>query len=703
MDLSRLTIESLTKEQAKEELARLALEISHHNYLYFELASPEIIDAEFDELLQRNMQIEKRFPDLRRKDSPSRQVGYKSSLGFKKVQHRKPMLSLDNAFAPQDVYDFEKRMGRFLNLTQTKDISYTAEPKIDGLSASLHYQDGVFVLGATRGDGQEGEDITLNLKTIPSIPQTLKGDFPNSLEIRGEVYMGKDDFLKINEEREKNNEQPFANPRNAAAGSLRQLDSKVTAKRPLKFFAYGLDSVTPLDVDTQEDILNKLKEQGFEVCPFNKICKDLNEALEYFEVLNQQRAALSFDIDGLVYKVNDLKLQERLGTIGRAPRFAIAHKFEAQKAQTILEDIKIQVGRTGVLTPVAILTPVTVGGVVVSRATLHNKDEIVRKDIRVKDTVIIQRAGDVIPQVVEVIKSLRPDDSKPFDFPLNCPSCGTKVEPHKDEVALRCFNGLSCPAQVVEHLKHFVSRDAFDIEGLGEKNIQQFYEWGLIKKPCDIFTLQKQDTESLTKLKNREGWGELSVEKLFDAIESRRSIRLDRFIYALGISQIGQVTAQLLAQNFKNFDALYKAALKKEAESLEDHLEPFLAIEGIGTSTALDLVDFFNNSQTGENLKKLLEQVTLTSLEEREKTSSIFEGKTVALTGKLTSMGRNEAKEKLLKRGAKIASSVSSKTDFVVLGQDAGSKLKTAQELGLNVLSEDDFLKHLQEGGVKKE
>ncbi|MBY0462111.1 MAG: NAD-dependent DNA ligase LigA [Alphaproteobacteria bacterium] len=677
----------LTKDQATAELERLAKEIAYHDYRYYTLAEPIISDEAYDALRLRNQEIEKLFPDLRRIDSPSHRVGSPPAPEFEKVKHRRPMLSLDNAFSQQDVYDFEARIRRFLKLSENQKIPFVAEPKIDGLSASLHYQKGQFVLGATRGDGQEGENITSNLKTIRDIPLLLQGEnFPENLEVRGEVYMCRSDFEILNQKRIANSEQPFANPRNAAAGSLRQLDPTITAQRPLKFFAYTYDALSGSSAQTHMDILNSLKNWGFSVNPEIGYCEDVAHLLAHYNHLQTLRPSLDYEIDGVVYKINDLKLQQRLGSIGRSPRHSLAHKFAAEQAETILTNIDIQVGRTGVLTPVAILEPVLVGGVMVSRASLHNEDEIKRKDIRVGDTVIIQRAGDVIPQVVGPVLIKRPPQSNPFIFPNLCPVCSGPVAQENGLVAKRCVGGFNCQAQAIERLRYFVSRDAFDIEGLGEKHLENFYKDDLIHNPVDIFTLYERDQQSLTPIRTKEGWGSLSARNLFDAIEKRRTISLDRFIYALGIPQIGQVTAKLLAKHYKTVDAFLLATT-----------EDLLAIEGIGQNMAGDLVNFIQTPEQIELISNLKKQLNIQPYYEEPSRKSLFTGKTIVFTGTLTSLSRGEAKAQAERMGAKVGGSVSSKTDYLIAGSDAGGKLKLAKELGVKILDENQWLKIVHE------
>ncbi|MBM3633067.1 MAG: NAD-dependent DNA ligase LigA [Alphaproteobacteria bacterium] len=690
-------VEQLSREQAIEELANLAKVIAYHDHLYHQQDAPEISDADYDVLIARNRAIEKRFPDLRRDDSPSHRVGAAPASGFKKVKHRAPMLSLDNAFTEGEVIDFLNRVRRFLQLPADQSIEMVAEPKIDGLSASLHYQDGRFVLGATRGDGSEGEDITANLRTVKGIPLILQDkNAPPNLEIRGEVYMRRDDFLTLNRARIAKGEAEFANPRNAAAGSVRQLDPKITAKRPLHFFAYAYETLTGHNDNTQSSLLESLKRWGFSVTTLRQICDNESGLMSYYHKLEAMRAELDFDIDGVVYKVNNLDWQRRLGTVGRTPRHSIAHKFAAEKAETILEDILIQVGRTGVLTPVAVLKPVTVGGVVVQRATLHNEDEIARKDIRIGDHVEIQRAGDVIPQVVRVFPEKRTSSSLSYIFPQTCPICGSKAIRTEGEVARRCTDGLVCPAQAVERLKHFVSRQAFDIEGLGEKHIEAFYQENLIRSPIDIFTLAARDRQSLTPLRNKEGWGDQSVKNLFEAIEQRRSISLDRFIYALGIPQIGIVTAKLLAWNYCSLTHFREQMILAHDKNGEPWSE-LLSLEGIGTNIATDLVEFFQQPHNDEIIRTLSEILNIPNFIVEASTPSQLTGKTIVFTGTLPTLSRAEAKARAERLGAKVTGNVTNKTDYVIVGADAGSKAKNAKDLGVTTLIEDEFIKLMED------
>jgi DNA ligase (NAD+) len=681
--------EKLSRSEAAAELKRLAAEIAHHDQLYHQEDAPEISDADYDALVRRNKAIEARFPELRRADSPSLRVGAAPATGFAKVTHARPMLSLDNAFDEEDVREFVARVRRFLGLAADAEVELTAEPKIDGLSASLRYEDGKFVQGATRGDGTVGEDITANLRTLKDVPEKLRGrGVPAVIEVRGEVYMRHADFQKLNAERAKAGEPIFANPRNFAAGSVRQIDPKMTAARPLRFFAYAAGEVSAPIAKTHWEFLAHLKDWGFQVNPLAKLCKDVETALAVHRDLAAHRAELPYDIDGVVYKVNRLDWQDRLGMVSRAPRWAIAHKFPAERAETILKAITIQVGRTGALTPVAELKPITVGGVVVSRATLHNEDEIARKDIREGDRVIIQRAGDVIPQVVGVIDDDKHKRRKKYEFPDRCPVCGSLAVREEGVAVRRCTGGLICAAQAVERLKHFVSRNAFDIDGLGDKHIEAFWKDGLLKTPADIFRLRNHRKDLI----EREGWGEQSVNKLAAAIESRREISLERFIYALGIPQVGEATARLLARNYHTLDA-WSAAMLAAQDPESPAYHDLDNIEGIGPAVATDILGFFAEKHNLDVLKDLAREVRVQEFKAPRISHSPIAGKSVVFTGTLVAMTRNEAKARAESLGAKVASSVSKNTDYVVVGADAGSKAAKAAELGLTVLSEDEWLK----------
>jgi len=681
-------VDKLTAEQAEEELSRLAKEIAYHDELYHQKDAPEISDADYDLLRQRNDAIEARFPALRRPDSPSLRVGAAPATGFAKVTHARPMLSLDNGFSEEDAREFVARIRRFLGLKEDTAVELVAEPKIDGLSASLRYENGAFVQGATRGDGTVGEDVTANLRTITDLPRRLQGKrVPKVLEVRGEVYMRHADFQKLNAERAKAGEPVFANPRNFAAGTVRQIDPKVTASRPLRFFAYAWGEVSEPVAETHWDFLQHLKAWGFAVNPLAKRCKDIDEALAFHAEIAAQRAELPYDIDGVVYKVNRFDWQNRLGMVSRAPRWALAHKFPAEQAQTILRAIRIQVGRTGALTPVAELEPITVGGVVVSRATLHNEDEIARKDIREGDHVIIQRAGDVIPQVVAVVPEKRPRGSKPYKFPDRCPVCNSHAVREEGMAVRRCTGGLICAAQAVERLKHFVSRNAFDIDGLGNKTIEEFWQEGWLKTPADIFRLSKRRAA----LEEREGWGQQSAAKLMNAIEARRSIAFERFIYALGIPQVGEATARLLARNYGSL-AAWRAAMIAAQDPESPAYHELDNIEGIGPSVATDIIAFFGEAHNLKVLDDLERELKVQDFVQPKASGSPIAGKTVVFTGELVAMTRNEAKARAESLGAKVASSVSKKTDYVIAGADAGSKAAKAKELGVTMLTEQEWL-----------
>jgi len=692
---AEIDVTDLTLEQAVAELARLSKQIHELDVAYHQKDAPLVSDAEYDVLRQRNVAIEARFPELVREDSPSRKVGAAPAEGFGKVRHSRPMLSLDNAFSDEDVQDFEAKIRRFLGLSADEPVAYVAEPKIDGLSISLRYENGRFVQGATRGDGVEGEDVTANLLTLADLPKTLTGSAPAVLEVRGEVYMARADFFRLNEQRASAGEKTlFANPRNAAAGSLRQLDPAITAKRPLSLFCYAQGEIGEAVGDTHWEFLERLRGWGFKVNERSKICNGSAELLAFTHALGTDRAGLPYDIDGVVYKVNRLDWQRRLGQVSRSPRWAIAHKFPAERAVTQLHEIRISVGRTGALTPYAVLEPVTVGGVVVSRATLHNEDEIARKDFRAGDWVVIQRAGDVIPQVVEVVREKRIGDPPQFEPPHVCPVCGSHAVKPEGEAIRRCTGGLQCEAQIVERLIHFASRDAFDIEGLGEKNVAFLYKSGRIKSPADIFTLADRETakDNLLPLKNQMGWGEKSASKLFEAIEARRRIGLDRFIYALGIRQVGQATARLLALNYHTLGQ-WREAMRALGDDREGAAwQQLVSIDQIGPSVAEDLADFFGEQHNIAVLDALAAQVTVEDFVSTVSADSPVAGKTVVFTGTLVTMSRDEAKAQAQSLGAKVAGSVSAKTDYVVAGAEAGSKLTKARDLGVTVLTEEEWL-----------
>jgi DNA ligase (NAD+) len=685
---AEIPVEKLTKAQARTELRRLAKEIAYHDRHYYQLDAPEISDAEYDALRRRNDAIEARFPELQRPDSPNLRVGAPAGAGFAKVPHARPMLSLSNVFDGADVRDFFARVQRFLGLEPEEPVEIVAEPKIDGLSASLRYEEGDFVLGATRGDGATGEDITANVKMIAGLPKKLPDGAPRVLEVRGEVYMARADFFELNERQEAAGEKLFANPRNAAAGSLRQLDPSVTAQRPLRILVYSFGEVSETVAETHWDSLARLRDWKFPTNPLSRLCRGLDEVLAAYDDFLSQRASLPYDIDGVVYKVNRLDWQERLGMVSRAPRWATAHKFPAEQAETVLEKITVQVGRTGALTPVAELTPVTVGGVVVSRATLHNEDEIARKDIRQGDAVVVQRAGDVIPQVVRVILEKRPARTKPYAVPDTCPCpLATPTMREPGEAVRRCTGDLACPYQQVEKLKHFVSRDAFDIEGLGAKHIAAFWSDGIVQRPGDIFRLRDRRDD----IAAREGWGEQSVVNLLTAIEQKREIPLDRLIYALGMRQVGQSTARLLAHNYGSLDALRKvmaAASDRHGAAYQD----LTNIDGIGPSVAEDIITFFEEPHNAAVLDDLEAELSVSDFVAPSAAETPVAGKTVVFTGALQRMTRGEAKARAESLGAKVAGSVSRKTDYVIVGADAGSKARKAEELNIATLSEQEWL-----------
>ena len=694
----------LTEEQASSELNELAERIAHHDRLYYEKDQPEITDAEYDALRRRNNAIEACFSHLILPDSPSHRVGTEPAAGFKKIRHAIPMTSLENALTLDHMRKFLDGIRNFILELQNPNVSIelVGEPKIDGLSCSLRYEKGLLVLGLTRGNGIEGEDVTANVKTIKDIPRKLqRKGWPDVLEVRGEVYMSDEDFIRLNEQQELAGGKRFANPRNAAAGSLRQLDPDATAHRPLRFFAYAWGEVSTPIAQTQWEARHKLKEWGFKLNEpsglVEGIDSDYTTLSGYYENIHAQRSSLGFSVDGVVMKVNRLDWQDRLGFDSRSPRWAIAWKFPPEQALTVIRNIVVQIGRLGRATPVANLAPINVGGVLVSRATLHNQDEIERKDIREDDTVIVQRAGDVIPQVVEVVIDRRPAHSRPYLFPTRCPVCGSTLAREEDASETYCTGGLFCQAQAQERLLHFVSRNAFDIEGLGEKNIRLFYEKGLLRTPVDIFTLEERNRHSDQPLSAWKGWGDTSARNLFDAINRARAISLDRFIYALGIRQVGEATARLLARHYltlKKWCRSMEAAVDPDSEARED----LLSINGIGESMAEDIVSFFREPKNQEVLNKLYSPrnnseslVTVRDFEPMTMASPVS-GKTVVFTGKMETMSRSEAKAHAERSGANVASSVSRKTDYVVTGPGAGSKEKEARKLGLTILSEREWL-----------
>lgn len=686
--MTETPVSALTDLEAAAELAFLAKRMAELDKAYYQADDPLVSDAEYDALKRRNEAIEARFPHLVRADSPSKKVGAKASEDFAKVTHSVPMLSLGNIFSTDEIFEFSNRIRRFLGLDDDAELAFMAEPKLDGLSFSALYVNGEFVRGATRGDGSVGEDITENLKQIKDLPLKLVGnDIPERLDIRGEVIMNKADFFALNDEQTAAGKKPFANPRNAAAGSLRQLDPRITGRRRLSLFGYTFGETSAEPWDSQDAFLQKIRSWGFPVNPEVRLCKTAQELADFFENLGDKRPNLPYDIDGAVYKVNRRDWQERLGFVARAPRWAIAHKFPAEQAQTKLENIRIQVGRTGALTPVADLTPVNVGGVMVSHATLHNEDELKRKDIRIGDTVVIQRAGDVIPQVVRVVSEKRPADSVPFEFPTVCPVCGAHVVRDPDEAVQRCSGGLVCPAQAVESLKHFVSRDALNIEGLGAKNMAFFFDRGWIKTPSDVFTLESRVGADIRKL---DGWGDKSADNLFAAIRKvAAATPMEKFLFALGIREVGQATARLLAAHYLTMPAfLEQMSLAQDRES--DAYKELLSIESIGDVIACEILDFTAEEHNRTEIDKLLNLMTVTAFVPVENDSPLA-GKTVVFTGSLETMTRSEAKAKAQSAGAKVAGSVSKKTDYVVLGADAGSKAQKAAELGITVLSESEF------------
>lgn len=706
-------VDTLTIEEAAAELERLAKEIAHHDALYHGKDRPEISDADYDALKRRNDAIEARFPELIREDSPSRHVGAAPSATFSSVVHARPMLSLDNTFSQEDVQDFVAGVYRFLGRLPDQSIAFTAEPKIDGLSMSIRYENGRLVTAATRGDGTTGENVTANIRTIAEIPNELPKGVPAIVEIRGEVYMAKSDFLALNRQMEAEGKQTYVNPRNTAAGSLRQLDAKVTASRKLKFFAYAWGEMSEMPADTQFAMVQTFKDWGFPVNPLMKRLNSVADILAHYDEIGLERPDLDYDIDGVVYKVDSLELQARLGFRSRSPRWATAHKFPAEQAFTEVEKIEIQVGRTGALTPVARLKPITVGGVVVTNATLHNEDYIKgignsgerirpeEHDIREGDTVIVQRAGDVIPQILDVVMEKRSADARSYEFPKTCPVCGSHAvreineKTGKMDSVRRCTGGFICRAQATEHLKHFVSRNAFDIEGLGSKQIDFFFESEdpslQIRTAPDIFTLEERQLQSLTKLENIDGFGKVSVGKLYAAINERRAIALHRFIYALGIRHVGETTAKLLARSYGTY-AAFETGMR-EAEALAgDAWSDLNAIDGIGEVVARAIVEFYKEPRNVEVITRLLAAVTPEEAEQPVTAGSPVAGKTVVFTGSLEKFTRDEAKARAESLGAKVAGSVSKKTDIVVAGLGAGSKLDKARELGVQTMDEDEWL-----------
>jgi DNA ligase (NAD+) len=694
--VSATSADALTEAQAKAEYARLGAEIGEHDRRYYQDDAPSVSDAEYDALRRRYNAIEARFPQLRTLESLTQRVGAAPSARFAKVRHAVPMLSLDNAFSEEDVVDFVGRIRRFLRLPEDEEILFSAEPKIDGLSMSLRYEDGELVNGATRGDGSEGEDVTANIRTLEDVPKRLKGrGAPKICEVRGEVYMTKHAFLALNKRQAEAGGQIFANPRNSAAGSLRQKDPSITASRPLGFFAYAWGEMSAMPADSQSGMIKWFASCGFKTNPLTKMCRSVEELLQFHGKIEEERATLDYDIDGVVYKVDRLDWQQRLGFVSRNPRWAIAHKFPAEKATTVINDIEIQVGRTGALTPVAKLEPVTVGGVVVQNATLHNEEEIKRLDVRIGDTVTIQRAGDVIPQVLGVVLDKRRRGAKPYEFPKKCP-CPLHTDVVRETIAggaegarAHCTGEFACPFQAIEHLKHFVSRRAFDIDGLGDKQIELFYENEWVREPADIFTLEARNKK--IKLEEVEGFGDTSVRNLFGAIAARREISLERFIYALGIRHVGETTAVALARGYGNWQAFHDACLKLAKDDAETRAE-MDALDQIGDTVIDSLRDYFAESHNRKRVENLAKQVEIRDAE-KPRADSAVAGKTVVFTGSLEKMTRDEAKASAERLGAKVSGSVSKKTDYVVAGPGAGSKLTNAKSLGVTVLTEDEWLK----------
>ncbi len=738
-------VDALSEDEARAELQRLAGEIATHDLSYHGEDAPTINDADYDALRARNAAIESRFPHLANAASPSAKVGSRASGRFEKIAHVVPMLSLDNAFDEEDVADFVARVKRFLGLDADSQLTFTAEPKIDGLSLALRYEGGKLVSAATRGDGSVGENVTVNARTISNIPQRLAGEgWPDVIEIRGEVYLSKADFLALNEQMQEAGKPTYVNPRNTAAGSLRQLDPAITASRPLKFFAYAWGAVSSLPADRQSAMVGLFERWGFATNPLMETCGSVEAMLASYRYIEEQRATLDYDIDGVVYKVDDLALQERLGFVARSPRWAIAHKFSAELATTVLQDIEIQVGRTGALSPVARLEPVTVGGVVVSNATLHNEDYIAGvgsdgkpiregRDLRVGDTVTVFRAGDVIPKVLDVDVTKRAANSVPFDFPDTCPVCGSPAVREGDDSIRRCTGGHTCPAQAVERLRHFVSRAAFDIDGLGEKQAEAFYGLGWVTEPADIFTLvQRHDDGAIQSLRNLEGWGKTSADNLFAAIEARRTIPLDRLIFALGIRHVGQIVGRMLARHYETWDD-FVSAIDAAGPAAEAHLagealvraeraaaladgrrarvtetashawqdvpasaltawEEMKGIDGIGATVVVSLAKAFGNTRERASIDRLVSELTIESVAAVPMRDSPVAGKTVVFTGSLEKMTRDEAKAMAERLGAKVAGSISAKTDLLVAGAKAGSKLKKAAELGVETTDEDGWL-----------
>ena len=691
-DIGQVAVERLTARQAEAELDRLAAEISAHDRRYYQDDAPIVSDAVYDALRKRNEAIERRFPELIRPDSPSRRVGAAPAQKFAKVRHSVPMLSLGNAFSDDEITEFVERVRRFLRVPSDQKIVFTAEPKIDGLSCTLRYERGRLTRGATRGDGTEGEDVTPNVRTLADIPKELRGKAPENCEVRGEVYMTKSAFLALNERQKAAGKQTFANPRNSAAGSLRQLDPAITARRPLGFFAYSWGEMSEMPAQTQSGMVKWFGQRGFKTNPLMKLCSSIEAMLAFHHDIEAQRATLDYDIDGVVYKVDRLDWQQRLGFVSRNPRWAIAHKFPAEKAITVIKAIDIQVGRTGAITPIARLEPVTVGGVVVSNATLHNEDEIERLGVRVGDTVTIQRAGDVIPQVLGVVAD-KPRGAKPYRIPKTCP-CPLKTAVVREAIAggeegarSRCTGEFACPFQRIEHLRHFVSRRAFDIEGLGEKQIALFFEQGWVKEPAEIFTLEQRNSK--IRLDEHEGFGETSVRNLFNSINARRKISLERFIYSLGMRHVGETTARELARGYGSWDAFHQACVQVAAGNGETRME-MDNLDQIGDTVIDSIAAYFGEEHNRRIVERLTDQVDILPAE-RPASDSPVVGKTIVFTGALEKMTRDEAKAMAERLGAHVAGSVSKKTHYVVAGPGAGSKLAKAKEAGVQVLTEDEW------------
>lgn len=699
--MAEQTIETMTEAAAREELARLSDLLTRANAAYHTDDEPFISDSEYDRLKRRNTALEERFPQLKRTDSPTDVVGATPSEGFSKVRHAVAMLSLANAFDDEDIEEFDQRNRKYLGLSAEAALTYTAEPKIDGLSLSLRYENGSLVQAATRGDGAVGENVTENARTIADIPQLLK-NAPDTLEVRGEVYMAHDDFDRLNQQQLARGGKTFANPRNAAAGSLRQLDPNVTRERPLRFFAYAWGEVSEPLAATQMAAIDRLTDLGFATNPLTELCSTSQDMISHYQNIEEQRATLGYDIDGVVYKVDELSLQDRLGFRSTTPRWAIAHKFPAELAWTRLEAIDIQVGRTGALSPVARLQPVTVGGVVVSNATLHNEDYIAGrdnkgaqirggKDIRVGDWVQVYRAGDVIPKVAGVDLTKRPSSSKPFVFPTVCPECRSEAIRDEGDAVRRCTGGLICPAQAVEKLKHFVSRAAFDIEGLGAKQVEQFYNDGWIAEPADIFLLRERYGSGVKQLKNREGWGERSANKLFEAIDEKRKIEFSRFLFSLGIRHVGEAASNLITRHYGSYQD-FAGAMQEASDLSGPAWEDLLAIDGVGEVMASSLVKSMAQPTEKASIDRLIAQLDILATERPDNTDSPVAGKTVVFTGTLEKMTRAEAKVRAERLGAKVSGSVSAKTDLLVAGPGAGSKATKAAALGVETIDEDSWL-----------